>query len=46
MGSQLLEQGLLRKRERGGDFFQGEEGCSFYIKNELKSEVFDAKKSL
>ena len=30
--------------ERGGDFFQG--GCSFYIKNKLKSEIFNSKKSL
>ena len=26
-------------------FFQGE-GCSFYIKNKLKSQVFNNKKSL
>ena len=27
-----------------GDFFQG--GCSFYIKNKLKSEIFNDKKGL
>ena len=30
-GSQFLE---------GGDFFQRGGGCSFYIKNKLKSEIF------
>ena len=40
-GSQFLEVGCW---ERGGDFFQG--GCSIYIKNELKSEIFNDKKSL
>ena len=34
-GPQLLE---------GGDFFQG--GCNFHIKNKLKSEIFNDKKSL
>ena len=34
-GSQFLE---------GHDFFQGD--CSFYIKNKLKSETFNDKKSL
>ena len=29
---------------RRGDFFQG--GCSFHIKNKLKSEIFNDKKSL
>ena len=31
-----------------GDFFQGEGGgcCSFYIKNKLKSQIFNNKKSL
>ena len=40
-GPQFLEEGCW---ERGGDFFQG--GCNFYIKNELRSEIFDNKKSL
>ena len=40
-GSQFLEGGCW---ETGDDFFQG--GCSFYIKNKLKSEVFNGKKSL
>ena len=31
--------------EGGGDFFQ-RGGCSFYIKNKLKSEIFNDKKSL
>ena len=38
-GTQLLE-GCW---ERGGDFFQG--GCNFHIKNKLKSEIFNDKKS-
>ena len=39
---QLLERGCL---ERGGDFFQeGGGGCNFQIKN-LKSEIFNGKKS-
>ena len=29
-----------------GDFFLVEVGCSFYMKNELKSEIFNNKKSL
>ena len=29
---------------RGGDFFQG--GFNFHIKNKLKSEIFNDKKSL
>ena len=41
-GSQFL-QGVAGKK--WGDFFQGG-GCSFYIKNELKSEIFNDKKSL
>ena len=40
-GSQLLE-GAVGKEV--GDFFHG--GCSFYIKNNLKSEIFNDKKSL
>ena len=28
----------------GGDFFQ--EGCNFHIKNKVKSEIFNDKKSL
>ena len=38
---QLLEGGSGKK---GGDFFQG--GCNFHIKNKLKSEIFNDKKSL
>ena len=34
-GSQFLE---------GGDFFEGGGGCSFYIKNKLKSQIFNNKK--
>ena len=33
----------LEGKEEGG-FFQG--GCNFYIKNKLKSEIFNDKKSL
>ena len=40
-GPQLLEGGCW---ERGGDFFQG--SCNFHIKNKLKSEIFNDKKSL
>ena len=40
-GSQFLEWGCW---ERGGDFFQG--GSSFYLKNKLKSTIFNDKKSL
>ena len=40
-GPQLLE-GVAGKE--GGDFFQG--GCNFHIKNKLKSEIFNDKKSL
>ena len=40
-GSQLLE-GAVGKEV--GDFFHG--GCSFYIKNNLKSAIFNDKKSL
>ena len=36
----IFRGGLLGKR---GDFFQG--GCSFYIKNKLKSEIFNSEKS-
>ena len=39
IGPQLSEGGCW---ERGGDFFQG--GCSFHIKNKLKSEIFNDKK--
>ena len=28
---------------RGGDLFKGR-GCNFYVKNKLKSEIFDDKK--
>ena len=40
-GSQFLEEGCW---EIGVTFFQG--GCSFYIKNKPKSEIFNGKKSL
>ena len=40
-GSQVYKGGCW---ERGGDFFHGD--CSFYIKNKLKSEIFNDKKSL
>ena len=42
-GTQFLEGVNL---ERGGDFFQRGGGCSFYVKNKLKSEIFNNKKSL
>ena len=32
--------------ERRGDFFQGGGGVQFYIKNKLKSEIFNDEKSL
>ena len=38
-GPQLLDGGCW---EREGDFFQG--GCNFYIKDKLKSEIFNDKK--
>ena len=40
-GSQFLE-GVVE--EKGGYLFQG--GCSFYIKNKLKCEIFNDNKSL
>ena len=40
-GSQLLEGAV---GQEVGDFFHG--GCSFYIKNNLKSAIFNDKKSL
>ena len=40
-GSQFLK-GVTGKE--WGDFFQ--RGCSFYIKNKLKSEIYNDKKSL
>ena len=40
-GSQFLE-GVAGKEER--DFFQG--GCNIYIKNNLKSQIFNYKKCL
>ena len=40
-GPQLLEGGCW---EKGGDLFQG--GCNCHIKNKLKSEIFNDKKSL
>ena len=36
----ILEGGCWKK---GGDFVQG--SCSFYIKNKLKNEIFNKKKS-
>ena len=41
-GPQLLKGGWW---ERGGDIFQGG-GCNFYIKDKVKSEIFNDKKSL
>ena len=38
-GPQLIKWGCW---ERGGAFFMG--GCSFYIKNKLKSDIFHDKK--
>ena len=45
------EGGLTRSQflegdcwEREGDFFQG--GCSFYLKNKLKSEIFNDRKKV
>ena len=38
----LLEGGWWE----GGDFFQEAGGCNFHIKNKLKSEIFNDKKSL
>ena len=40
-GSQFLEGGCW---ERGGSLLSG--GCSFYIKNKIKSEIFNDGKSL
>ena len=40
-GPQFVEEGCW---ERGGNLFQGGGGCSFYIKNKLKSETFHDKK--
>ena len=40
-GSQRVVAG-----EDMGDFFQGEGGCSFSIKNKLKFEIFNDKKGL
>ena len=42
IGPQRLEGGCW---ERGGDFFQ-EGACNCHIKNKLKSEIFNNKKSL
>ena len=48
--SQFLEVGWLNREGSGGwgggDFFRAgeEKGCSFYIKNKLKSEIFNNKK--
>ena len=36
--------GLDRTETFRGDFFQG--GCNFHIKNKLKSEIFNDRKSL
>ena len=32
--------------ERGGRLLSGEWGCSFYVKNKQKSEVFNGKKKV
>ena len=44
----LKKRGLTRSQvvagKDRGEFFQG--GCSFYIKNQLKYEIFNDKKSL
>ena len=42
-GFQFLE-GIAKKE--GRDFFHGVRKCSFYIKNKLKSEVFNNKISV
>ena len=42
-GPQLLE-GVAGKE--GDNFFQGAGSCNFHIKNKLKSEIFNDKKSL
>ena len=41
-GPQHLE-GVAGKE--GGEFFQGGGGCSFYIQNKPKSEIFNDEKS-
>ena len=40
-GPQVLERGCW---ERGGWLFSREGGCNFYVKNKLKSEIFNDKK--
>ena len=40
-GTQLLEGNSGKERD---SFFKG--GCNFHIKNKLKSEIFNDKKSL
>ena len=44
--NQIFKKGGADKTStfRRGDFFQG--GCNFHIKNKLKSEKFNDKKSL
>ena len=32
--------------KEGGDIFEWEGGCNFYVKDKLKSELFNDKKSL
>ena len=39
----VFRGGLLICWERGGNFFR--RGCSFHIKNKLKSQIFNNKKS-
>ena len=39
-GSQFFEGGCLEKR---GWLFSGGKGCSFYMKNKLKTEIFSEK---
>ena len=45
-GSQILEWVDETEGVRGGDLFRGGGGHSFYIKNKLKSEILNDKKSL
>ena len=43
---QLLEGGLLGKWGWGVTFFRGSGGYNFYIKNKLKSQIFNDKKKV
>ena len=42
-GSQFLDGGCWK---RGVTFFSRGDGCSFYMKNKLKSEILNDKKKL